>query len=235
MAIEDEQFGPGLEPIGLGTAEEGRRERRMLWVTPEQQQGADVVAAEHRTNQVSDQVSRPDEIALEVRETELSFIRLFDKADQLSLIRHDFHVMIPVLGTLVRQRADSSTLSGRHLQKTRLGRRVPAGLFVLGLASKAGESLRPRRRHASRRQVVAEVLQDDPLLGPLAGQFDQGLEQLQKQGVLAEAPGIEVVVHLGYIAGLPEVHQAMNLVDQRRGPAFFVVAHRLPFALVPGT
>ena len=100
---------------------------------------------------------------------------------------------------------------------------------------KPGRATVTRRSDTPRRQVIAEVFQDDPLVGSFAGQFDQGLEQLEEQGVLAEATGVEVVIDLDHVAELPEEHQAVDLVDQRRGAAFFVVAHRLPFALVPGT
>ena len=55
-----------------------------------------------------------------------------------------------------------------------------------------------------------------------------------RNSVLAEAAGVEVVVNLVDVAGLPEVHQPMDLVDQRRRTAVGVVAHRLPLPLVPG-
>src|SRR2546430_779845 len=63
---------------------------------------------------------------------------------------------------------------------------APTLLFTVGIVPEARERARPHGSHPPRRQVVADVLQDHPFLGPLAGQFDQGLEQLEEQGVIAE-------------------------------------------------
>ena len=112
------------------------------------------------------------------------------------------------------------------------------GPFSSSLSSsspKPGKATARHRRHAAHRQVVAEVFQDDPFVGSFAGQFYQGLEQLEEQRVLAKAAGTELFIDLDHIAELPEEHQAVDLVDERRGAAFFVVAHRLSFALVAGT
>jgi hypothetical protein len=62
--------------------------------------------------------------------------------------------------------------------------------------------------------VIAEVLQDDALVGPFTGQFDQGLEQLEEQIVLAEAAGVEVVIDLDHVAKLPGEYQAVDLIGQ---------------------
>ena len=45
--------------------------------------------------------------------------------------------------------------------------------------------------------MIADVLQDDPLLGPFLGKFDQRLEQLEEQGVLAKPSGVEVLTRQG--------------------------------------
>ena len=58
---------------------------------------------------------------------------------------------------------------------------------------------------------------------------------MEEEGVLPQPAGVQVVVHLGDITRLPEVHQTVNLVDERSGVPLGVKAHRLPFPLMPRT
>ena len=74
-----------------------------------------------------------------------------------------------------------------------------------------------------------------PLLLIAPGQLDQGLQEVEEEGVLAQPAGIQVVVDFGDVARLPEVHQAVDLVDERGGMALGVVAHGFPLPLMPRT
>src|SRR6266581_517876 len=55
-----------------------------------------------------------------------------------------------------------------------------------------------------------------------------------KQGIVAQAFCIQVIVYFGDVSGLPEMHQAMNLVDQwSRWTNKRFVAHAGILALIP--
>ena len=66
--------------------------------------------------------------------------------------------------------------------------------------------------------MVAQSFENGALVGASIGQLDEGLEDLIEQGVALEAAGVEVIVNLDLVAGAPEVHQLVDLVDQWRGP-----------------
>ena len=58
--------------------------------------------------------------------------------------------------------------------------------FILVIIAKARKGDRPSRRHPPRLEVIAQVLQDDCLV-PLfvtPGEFDQGLKEVEEEGVL---------------------------------------------------
>ena len=109
--------------------------------------------------------------------------------------------------------------------------------FILIIIAKAGKGDRPSRRHPACLEVIAQVLQDDCLV-PLfvtPGEFDQGLQKVEKESVLTQSTGVQVVVHLGDITRLPEVHQTVDLVDERSGTPFSIIPHRFPLPLMPRT
>ena len=83
--------GPRLFLRAFGTAEKGRRERWVVRVAAQQQQRADEVAADNRSDEVGDLLTGPDEIPLEVRQADLAIVCLLNQPYEITLIREDLH------------------------------------------------------------------------------------------------------------------------------------------------
>src|SRR5579875_817518 len=64
--------------------------------------------------------------------------------------------------------------------------------------------------------VLAEALQDTFLLAADALDFDEGLEQVEKMLVFFQPILGQVVVQFVRFARHPEIHQAVDLIDERR-------------------
>jgi len=83
--------------------------------------------------------------------------------------------------------------------------------------------------------MFANAFEQRALFTASGSQFNQNLEQLLEEHIAAQCFRFEVLVHLDYVAGLPQVHQPVNLVDQRHGPSTWCfIAQALARALTPG-
>ena len=71
-------------------------------------------------------------------------------------------------------------------------------------------------RAGFRRQVVLNGLQDRTFLGAAFRQLQYRLCQARKELVVPQPAMFEVAVHLPLVAGLPELHEPVEAVDQRR-------------------
>ena len=80
--------------------------------------------------------------------------------------------------------------------------------------------------------MVGETLKNRALiiLPLIAALLDQCLDKLSKDVAAAQPLAVEVVVHLGHIARLPQVHQLVHLVDQRRRATGGAVLAQRPMA-----
>jgi hypothetical protein len=69
---------------------------------------------------------------------------------------------------------------------------------------------------AYRLEIVLQALQDRALLKAalVAALFDQCLNELCEHLAAAQAAAVEVVVQLDHLAGHPELHELVHLVDQ---------------------
>src|SRR5438552_2751666 len=81
--------------------------------------------------------------------------------------------------------------------------------------------------------MIADGFEQRAFLRTSGRQLDEGLKQAMKKTVAPKRPVIEVFVHLYNVARTPELHQSVDLVDERSRLAFRIVSHALPFALVP--
>ena len=85
-----------------------------------------------------------------------------------------------------------------------------------------------------RPQVVLNGLQDLSLLGATFRQLQHSLRKAGKELLVPQPSALDVVVHLPLVAGLPELHQPVEAVDQRRRRTVRGrLAEALAAALVP--
>ena len=83
--------------------------------------------------------------------------------------------------------------------------------------------------------MIANAFEQRALLTSSGSQFDQGLEQLVEERIAAQPLRFEIFIYLDHVAHLPQVHQPVDLVDQRhRSPTRRFIAQALARALTPG-
>src|ERR1035437_3511562 len=82
--------------------------------------------------------------------------------------------------------------------------------------------------------VLGDRFEDRSLVRPSTGQFDHCLEHSREQRIAPQPALVEIGVNVDDAAGLPQLHQTVDLVDQRdRSATPVVLAERLALALVP--
>ena len=83
--------------------------------------------------------------------------------------------------------------------------------------------------------MVADGLEKRPLLASVRRKLDKRLQEPLEEFLPPQAVLVEVLVHLVNVAPLPKVHQAMNPVNERNGPAAGgIETERSVLALRPG-
>ena len=81
LSVEDKQLRARFAICWFGSAEKDGGERRVGRVTAKKKQGTGEVAADDRSHEIGHLFACPDEVTLEVRQTDLALVSLFHETD----------------------------------------------------------------------------------------------------------------------------------------------------------
>jgi len=102
------------------------------------------------------------------------------------------------------------------------------------IVAKGQLSLAVFRLGSLRLHVVAQRLQQGPLVAARRRELDQRLEEPPEEFLPPQAVVVQEFLHLEDVSRAPQVHQLVDAVDERHGQAAVnLVAYALVFALSP--